>query len=54
MTTPQPGRRRVVACGPHLFALVNGRRVWLTPPPPDQLDDALANDPTDPGTNGRP
>jgi hypothetical protein len=42
MTRPdQPGRHRVVACGSHLFALVDGRRVWLTPPPPDQLPDSL-------------
>ena len=53
MTTPS-GRRTVVACGRHLFAVVDGRRVWLTPPPPDQLPDSLLppHAHTDAPTNG--
>jgi hypothetical protein len=42
---PDPISGQLVACNIHgenrLFRIVDGRRVWLTPPPRDQTPDPL-------------
>jgi hypothetical protein len=42
----------VVTPGGHLFRIVDGRRVWLTTPPPEYLKDAL-QDNLDDGRRGK-
>ena len=45
MHGPSDHKGQLVQSGPHLFRIVNGYRVWVSPVPTDNLPDLLRHTP---------